>query len=81
MIAGKEREVKPVHKSRFLVFQAIVTAIDYSLTVYDLISALMMYKPASERKIEVNYIDSDKGKQIDSVIFFLRTILSSREFN
>ncbi|MGQ2861831.1 hypothetical protein ACT54A_01345, partial [Leptospira interrogans] len=70
MIAGKEREVKPVHKSRFLVFQAIVTAIDYSLTVYDLISALMMYKPASERKIEVNYIDSDKGKQIDSVIFF-----------
>lgn len=49
MIAGKEREIKPVHKSRFLVFQAVVTAIDYSLTAYDLISALMKYKPASER--------------------------------
>ncbi|EMO27640.1 hypothetical protein LEP1GSC170_5818 [Leptospira interrogans serovar Bataviae str. HAI135] len=67
MIAGKEIEIKPVTKSRFLVFQAVVTAIDYSLTVYDLISALMMYKPALERKLEVNYIE---GKQIDSVIFF-----------
>ncbi|EMK02514.1 hypothetical protein LEP1GSC176_2345 [Leptospira kirschneri str. MMD1493] len=70
MIAGKEREIKPVHKSRFLVFQAVVTAIDYSLTAYDLISALMMYKPASERKLEINYIDSNNGKRIDSVIFF-----------
>ncbi|WP_036097886.1 hypothetical protein [Leptospira noguchii] len=67
MIAGKEIEIKPVTKSRFLVFQAVVTAIDYSLTVYDFISALMMYKPALERKLEVNYIE---GKQIDSVIFF-----------
>ncbi len=70
MIAGKEREIKPVHKSRFLVFQAVVTAIDYSLTAYDLISSLMMYKPASERKLEINYIDSNNGKRIDSVIFF-----------
>ncbi|RHX80368.1 hypothetical protein EHQ05_11920 [Leptospira yasudae] len=69
MAAGKEREVKPVTKSRFLVFQAVVTAIDYSLTVYDLISALILYKPATERKIEVNYIDSPQGKQIDSIIF------------
>lgn len=72
MAAGKEREVKPVIKSRFLAFQAIVTAIDYSLTVYDMISALILYKPARERKIEVNYIESEKGKRIDSVIFFLR---------
>lgn len=70
MIAGKEREIKPVHKFRFLVFQAVVTVIDYSLTAYDLISALMMYKPASERKLEINYIDSNNGKRIDSVIFF-----------
>ncbi len=69
MAAGKEREVKPVTKSRFLVFQAVVTAVDYSLTVYDMISALILYKPASERKIEINYIDSEKGKKIDSVIF------------
>ncbi|MBM9501307.1 hypothetical protein JWG44_13700 [Leptospira sp. 201903071] len=69
MAAGKEREVKPVTKSRFLVFPAVVTAIDYSLTVYDMISALILYKPASERKIEINYIDSEKGKKIDSVIF------------
>ncbi|APY24779.1 hypothetical protein LEP1GSC137_2028 [Leptospira borgpetersenii str. Noumea 25] len=70
MAAGKEREVKPVIKSRFLAFQAIVTAIDYSLTVYDMMSALILYKPARERKIEVNYIESEKGKRIDSVIFF-----------
>ncbi|PJZ54672.1 hypothetical protein [Leptospira adleri] len=69
MAAGKEREVKPVTKSRFLVFQAVVTAIDYSLTVYDMISALILYKPATERKIEINYVDSEKGKKIDSVIF------------
>ncbi|MBM9577833.1 hypothetical protein JWG45_11820 [Leptospira sp. 201903070] len=69
MAAGKEREVKPVTKSRFLAFQAVVTAIDYSLTVYDMISALILYKPASERKIEINYVDSEKGKKIDSVIF------------
>ncbi|WP_246836771.1 hypothetical protein [Leptospira kmetyi] len=69
MAASKEREVKPVTKSRFLVFQAVVTAIDYSLTVYDMISSLIMYKPATERKIEVNYVDTDQGKKIDSVIF------------
>ncbi|EMY76440.1 hypothetical protein LEP1GSC060_0214 [Leptospira weilii serovar Ranarum str. ICFT] len=69
MAAGKEREIKPVTKSRFLAFQAIVTAIDYSLTVYDMIAALILYKPATERKIEVNYIDSENGKRIDSVIF------------
>ncbi|XDD49080.1 hypothetical protein AB3N59_11645 [Leptospira sp. WS92.C1] len=69
MAAGKEREVKPVTKSRFLAFQAVVTAIDYSLTVYDMIAALIMYQPAAQRKVEVNYIESEKGKRIDSVIF------------
>ncbi|PKA04762.1 hypothetical protein CH375_09085 [Leptospira ellisii] len=69
MAAGKEREVKPVTKSRFLPLQAVVTVIDYSLTVYDMISALILYRPASERKVEVNYVDSPGGKRLDSVIF------------
>ncbi|TGK33743.1 hypothetical protein EHQ12_02390 [Leptospira gomenensis] len=69
MAASKEREVKPVIKSRFLPLQAVITAIDYSLSVYDMISALILYLPANERKVEVNYVDSPGGKRLDSVVF------------
>ncbi|WP_244926699.1 hypothetical protein [Leptospira wolffii] len=71
----KETELKPLNKSRFLPFQVAVTVIDYSLSVYDWVNQILIYKPAKDTKAEVLYTEkiSKDGKSsyrsLHSVVF------------
>ncbi len=71
----KETELKPVSRSRFLPFQLALTVVDYSLSVYDWVNQIIMYKPAKDTKAEVLYTEkvSADGKSsyrsLHSVVF------------
>lgn len=71
----QESEWKPVSRSRFLPFSAAVTVIDYSLSVYDWVNQILVYKPARNTKVEILYSEKlDKeGKSsyrsLHSVVF------------
>ncbi|EQA37308.1 hypothetical protein LEP1GSC047_4092 [Leptospira inadai serovar Lyme str. 10] len=74
LAAAKDRDVKPVVKSRFLPLQAALTVIDYSLSVYDWIGKYVMYKPATDTNAEVLYTEkiNPEGKvsrSLHSVVF------------
>ncbi|WP_425269464.1 hypothetical protein [Leptospira selangorensis] len=71
----KETEMKPLSRSRFLPLQAALTVIDYSVSVFDYVNQIIMYKPARSTKAEVLYTqrlaeDGTPGtKTIHSVVF------------
>ncbi|PJZ69067.1 hypothetical protein CH373_04010 [Leptospira perolatii] len=66
ILAAQEREVKPVSKSRFIPFQAALTVIDYSLSLYDWVKQALMYKPANSTKAEILYVEDVSDPQIGS---------------
>ncbi|WP_167882348.1 hypothetical protein [Leptospira sarikeiensis] len=71
----KEKETKPLARSRFLPFQAALTVIDYSISVFDWVNKIIMYKPARDTKAEVLYTQkiSEDGtvgaRTLHSVVF------------
>lgn len=70
LIATKEVETKPVVKQRFLDLSLVVTILDYTLTAYEVIESILLYKPARKAKAEVNYLSTSEGNRIQSVVFY-----------
>ncbi len=70
LIATKEVETKPVVRQRFLDLSLIVTVIDYTLTAYEMIESILLYKPARKAKAEVTYLSSGEGNLIQAVTFY-----------
>lgn len=69
LIATKETKKKSISRERFLTFKLALSVIDYSLKAYDLVKGIIMYSPAFKTTAEVTYIGSEKGGQIQSVVF------------
>ncbi|WP_210409308.1 hypothetical protein [Leptospira fletcheri] len=74
MMAANDREVKPLSKSRFLPLQAALSVVDYSLSVYDWIGKVVMYRPARSTNVEVLYTekispDGKSSRSLHSAVF------------
>ncbi|WP_425460801.1 hypothetical protein [Leptospira langatensis] len=71
----KETEMKPLSRARILPVQIALSVIDYSLSVYDWVNQIVMYKPAKDTKAEVLYTqrlteDGTPGtRTLHSVVF------------
>ncbi|WP_425460252.1 hypothetical protein [Leptospira semungkisensis] len=71
----KETEMKPLTRARILPLQIALSVIDYSISVYDWVNQIVMYKPAKDTKAEVLYTqrlteDGTPGTRIlHSVVF------------
>ncbi len=73
MVAAGETEKVSTVRSRFIPFQAVVAAVKYSLQVYDMISAAVMYSPARSMKAQIVYDGAESGGKIQSVVFTPRS--------
>lgn len=69
VVTGKT-EKKAVKRDRFLGVSAVVTLIDYSLTLYDTIKSIQMYSPAVSTRAEVIYTGEEWGGKIQTVVFY-----------
>ncbi len=69
LVVCKETKKTPMAKERFIPISAAVTAIDYSIKIYDAVKTYMMYKPAMQMKAEVYYSGKSMGGNVNSIVF------------
>ncbi|MBE7411062.1 MAG: hypothetical protein L6Q54_15165 [Leptospiraceae bacterium] len=69
LVVCKETKTRPLVRERFIPITAAVTAIDYSLKIYDAVKAYILYKPAFPMKAEIYVSGKMKGGKVNSIIF------------
>lgn len=69
LIASGKAEKKQVVRERFLPAAAVAAAIDYALTAYDAVKAILLYAPARSMHAEVIYTGEESGGAIQTITF------------
>lgn len=68
-VASSKTEKKKAVRERFIPVVAVASAINYALSAYDAVKAVIMYMPAREMKAEVIYTGEESGGDIQVVTF------------
>lgn len=70
LIVTKKTNKKPIKRDRFIGISDALSAINYSIALYDYYKEIIMYAPALNVHADVYYTGKEDGGKIESVVFY-----------